>query len=196
MERLLTTQLRSLTIRDFEGSLIPMKTLVLSLLLVIGGACSKEQRATKAAEPDERQQTASASANVALLGRVSDHAEILDSSEEEMLSARLEALENETQHQLVIVSVNSLKGMDIADFTRDLANAWGIGRGGYDDGVVLLVAPNERKVRIAVGLGLEETLPDSLCERIIDEEMLPRFRQSDLAGGVEAGTDALLKALS
>lgn len=172
-----------------------MKALALSLLLV-AVACSNGQAATKEGGPDDRQQVATAFAKVALLGRVSDHADILNPSEEAALSARLEALENRTGHQMVIVSVISLEGEDVAVFTRDLANAWGIGRADYDDGVVLLVAPNERKVRIAVGYGLEATLPDALCKQIIDGAMLPRFRQNDLAGGVVAGADALLTELS
>jgi uncharacterized protein len=96
---------------------------------------------------------------------------------------------------MVVVTVPALSGRDVADFTRDLANEWGIGRKGYDDGVVVLVAPNERKVRIAVGYGLEGTLTHEVCRQIIDTAMLPRFRHRDIPGGIEAGTDALIVRL-
>ena len=85
---------------------------------------------------------------------------------------------------------------DIANFTRDLANSWGIGRKGYNDGVVLLVAPNEHAVRIAVGYGLERQLTDPVCEQIIKQAMLPHFRRRDLSGGIQAGTDRLIARLS
>lgn len=97
---------------------------------------------------------------------------------------------------MVVATVRTLGGQDIATFTRNLANAWGIGRKDYNDGVVLLVAPNERKARIAVGLGLEKALPDALCRQIMDEQMLPRFREGDLSAGIEAGVDALIARLS
>lgn len=97
---------------------------------------------------------------------------------------------------MVVVTVPTLGGADIATFTRDLANSWGIGRKGHDDGVVILVAPNERKVRIAVGYGLENVLTHDLCKQIIDEQMLPRFRQGDLPGGIESGANAVIARLS
>ena len=125
---------------------------------------------------------------IALAGRVTDAAGILDSTQEESLSAKLAELERTTKHQMVIVTAPSLGGRDIADFTRDLANFWGIGRQREDDGVVLLVAPNERKVRIAVGYGLEKTL--------IKDQILPRFRNGDLPGGIDAGTTELIRRLS
>ena len=144
---------------------------------------------------------AAASSNVSksaipLAGRVTDAAHILSGEQATRLSAKLEQFESATRHQLVIATVPSLGGRDVADFTRDLSNSWGIGRKGYNDGVVLLVAPNERKVRIAVGYGLEKTLTHDVCQQIIDDLMLPRFRQGDLPGGIEAGTDALIARLS
>ena len=93
-------------------------------------------------------------AAVPLAGRVTDTAHILSPQEQATLSGRLAKLEQKTQHQLVVVTVPSLDGRDVANYTRDLANSWGIGRKGYDDGVFLLVAPKERKVQIAVGYGL------------------------------------------
>jgi len=135
------------------------------------------------------------SASLLLTGRVTDAAHVLSPEQQVRLSAKLEQFERSTQHQMVVVTVPTLSGRDVADFTRDLANKWGIGRKGYNDGVVLLVAPNERKVRIAVGYGLERTLTHHVCQQIIDKAMLPRFRHDDLAGGIEAGTDALIARL-
>ncbi|GGB96104.1 hypothetical protein GCM10011494_13220 [Novosphingobium endophyticum] len=134
-------------------------------------------------------------AAVPLAGRVTDAAHILSPQEQATLSARLEKLEQKTQHQLVVVTVPSLGGRDVAEYTRDLANSWGIGRKGYNDGVVLLIAPKERKVRIAVGYGLEKRLSDGACQQIINREMLPSFRKGDLPGGIAAGTDALIARL-
>lgn len=133
---------------------------------------------------------------IAIAGRVTDAANILDPAQEAALTAKLDSLERRTQHQMVIVTVPSLGGQDIASHTRNLENSWGIGRKGYDDGVVLLVAPNERQVRIAVGFGLEKVLTREVCQQIIDSLMLPRFRVGDLLGGIEAGTDALIVRLS
>lgn len=96
---------------------------------------------------------------------------------------------------MVVVTAPTTGGRDIADFARDLGNSWGIGRKGYNDGVMILVAPNERKVRIAVGYGLEKRLTDRLCKQIIEQEMLPHLREGDFAGGIGAGTDALIAQL-
>ena len=97
---------------------------------------------------------------------------------------------------MVVATVPTLGGADVATFTKDLANSWGIGRKGYNDGVMILVAPNEREVRLAVGYGLEKSLTHDLCKEIIEERMLPRFREGDLPGGIEAGTNAVIARLS
>lgn len=132
---------------------------------------------------------------IALAGRVTDAARILTAAQVVRLTARLAALEHATRRQLVVVTAPALHGQDIALYTRNLGNAWGIGRAGYDDGVVVLVAPRERKVRIAVGRGLERDLPDALCARIIAEQMIPRFIRNDFGGGLERGVAALDRAL-
>ena len=132
---------------------------------------------------------------IELTGRVIDAANVLSPAEEASLTGKLQELEQQTNHQLVIVTSPSLGGKDIASYTRELANRWGIGRKGVDDGVVLLVAPNEKQVRIAVGRGLERTLTPALCQKIINNEMIPRFRKTDYAGGVEAGLNSLTSLL-
>ncbi len=139
---------------------------------------------------------AAARPSIALAGRVTDAAHLLEVPEKASLDARLVAFEQATGHQLVVVTTPTLKGQDIAVFTRQLANAWGIGRAKYNDGIVVLVAPNERKVRIAVGRGLERRLTNAKAFRIIGAEMLPRFTNGDLPGGIEAGVSAIIRELS
>ena len=132
---------------------------------------------------------------ISLAGRVTDAAEVLTPNEEHVLSTKLQTLENRTGHQLVVVTVATLNGQEIAKFTTNLGNNWGIGRKGYDDGVILLVAPKERQVRIAVGYGLEKKLTDKLCKQIIERQILPFFRNGDLVGGIQSGVDALISSL-
>ena len=158
-------------------------------------ACSNGQ-AGSVARRDGTAKSGLASPVVALTGRVTDAAHILSAQQQAGLSAKLEELDERTKHQLVVVTVPTLNGRDVTDFTRDLANVWGIGRKGYNDGVVLLVAPHERKVRIAVGYGLEVRLTHDVCQQIIDQAMLPHFRHGDIPGGIEAGTEALITRLS
>lgn len=96
---------------------------------------------------------------------------------------------------MVVVTVKSLGGQTVERFTMDLGNRWGIGRRGINDGIIVLLAPNDRKVRIEVGPGLQSPLSNELTKRIIDERMLPRFRKSDFYGGLVAGVDALIARL-
>ena len=175
-----------------------MKRTLSTLLFAValfGVACSN-------AGPDRSDTSTAAgdSAKIApaipLTGRVTDAAHILSPDQRSRLSQKLEALDRVTKHQMAIATVPSLGGRDIADFARDLANSWGVGRRGYNDGVLLLVAPNERKVRIAVGYGLEKTLTHQVCQEIIDKSMLPQFRKGNLPAGIEAGTDAVISRLS
>jgi len=165
------------------------------LLVALAVTCSNGQAPRQRDPSQSEQSSASVEAAISLGGRVTDAANILNAEQEAALTHRLALLEQSTRHQMVVVTVKSLGGRDIADVTRDLANTWGIGRKGHDDGVVLLVAPNERKVRIAVGYGLERTLPDTLCKTIIEQKMLPRFRDGDLYEGIEEGVSALINKM-
>ena len=107
--------------------------------------------------------------------RVQDQADLLTAAEEVGLVRQSEALESQTTDQLVIVTVSSLDGRDVARFSTDLANRLGVGQADKDNGVLLVIAPNERQVRIAVGHGLEGLLTDDRSAAIV-EEMLPLFR--------------------
>ena len=132
----------------------------------------------------------------ALDGRVVDQANLLTPQARADLTAKLEALEAKTSRQLVIVTVSSLQGREIEDYGYQLGRAWGIGEKKRDTGVLLLVAPNERRVRIEVGYGLEGVLTDALSNAILQARVLPKFRSGDQAGGVLAGADALIDQLS
>lgn len=170
--------------------------LFIPLLVALAAACSNGQTASQPQSRDTQQFSAPIDAAVPLAGRITDAANIIGEEREAALSDRLADFEEATKHQMVVVTVNSLQGRDIADFTRDLANAWGIGRKDYNDGVVVLVAPNERKVRISVGYGLERELPTSLCQTIINEKMLPHFANGKMEQGIEAGVSALVDKLA
>ncbi len=131
-----------------------------------------------------------------LTGRVVDQAALLDPAQEAELTARLEALETQSNRQLVVATVNSLEGYDIESYGYQLARAWGIGQDGEgevekDNGLILLVAPNERKVRVEVGYGLEGIMTDALSSMIIQNDILPQFRDDNMAGGIIAGVDRI-----
>jgi uncharacterized protein len=126
---------------------------------------------------------------------VVDQADVVPPAAQHRLDDQLADLQRRTKHQMAIATVRSLEGYSILDYSVRLARTWGVGRRKYDDGVLLLVAPRERKVRIEVGYGLEATLTDARCAKIIRELMLPRFAKQDLAGGIAAGTDAIIARL-
>lgn len=128
-------------------------------------------------------------------GRVVDAANILPPAVEASLTQKLEALEAQTGNQLVVATVPSLGGYEIEEYGYQLGRAWGIGQKDKDTGVILLVAPNERRVRIEVGYGLEPVLTDALTSIIIRRQILPAFRAGNMPQGIEAGADAIIRQL-
>jgi uncharacterized protein len=134
----------------------------------------------------------------ALTGRVVDQAQLLRPEQVVDLTSKSEALEAQTGRQFVVATVNSLEGYEISDYAYRLGRAWKIGTEKKDDGVVLLVAPNERKVWIATGYGAGGFLTDAMSGIIIREDILPHFKQSppDYGGGIVAGADAIIKQMS
>ena len=132
----------------------------------------------------------------ALTGRVVDDAHILDDETRDSLDEKLAALEAKTSRQLIVVTLKSLGGYEISDYGYQLGRAWGIGQKKLNNGVLLIVAPNEHRVRIEVGYGLEPILTDAFSSVVIQTQILPHFRQGDFNGGVVAGTDALIQQLS
>jgi uncharacterized protein len=131
-----------------------------------------------------------------LTGRVVDDAHVLSPATVSDLTAKLAALEAKTGRQLVVVTLPSLQGYDIEDYGYQLGRAWGIGQKGQNNGILFIIAPNERKVRIEVGYGLEPIITDALSSVILQDAVLPKFRTGDVEGGIVAGTNALIDQLS
>jgi|WetSurMetagenome_2_1015567.scaffolds.fasta_scaffold11310_4 uncharacterized protein len=129
-------------------------------------------------------------------GRVNDHAGLLTSETTVALEAMLKAHEDSTSNQVVVLTVTTLEGEEIEPFAIRVAETWKLGRKGKDNGVLLLVAKSERKVRIEVGRGLEGNLTDLTCGRIIRHEIVPRFKEGDYDGGIRAGTVSILAAIA
>lgn len=130
-----------------------------------------------------------------LTGRVVDDAHMLSDGTKAQLTQKLEDLENRTSRQLVVVTLPSLQGYEIEDYGYQLGRAWGIGQKKLNNGVLFIIAPNERKVRIEVGYGLEPILTDALSSVILQEKVLPRFRDGDMEAGVVAGANAIVEQL-
>jgi len=132
----------------------------------------------------------------ALTGRVVDDADLLSPEDERNLAETLKQLEDKSSDQLVVVTTPSLQGYTIEDYGYRLGRHWGIGTKELNNGVLLIVAPNERKVRIEVGYGLEPILTDALSRVIIDNAILPRFRTGDFSGGIKDGVENIELALT
>jgi uncharacterized protein len=122
-----------------------------------------------------------------LSGRVVDETGLLSADDKRTLEGELKALEDKSTDQLVVYVTRSLQGYPIEDFGYRLGRFWQIGQKDKDNGAILIVAPNERKVRIEVGRGLEPQLTDLLSKLIIENAVLPAFRRNDFAGGIKAG---------
>ena len=131
-----------------------------------------------------------------LTGRVVDAANILPPDIETQLTAKLDGLEQQTGRQLVVATIPSLDGYEISDYGYRLGRHWGIGDKERNDGVLLIVAPNDRQVRIEVGYGLEPVLTDGLSFLIINDVILPKFKAGDMPGGIVDGTDAIIHQLA
>jgi uncharacterized protein len=133
-----------------------------------------------------------------LTGRIVDQAHLLTPAQVADLTSKSETLEAQTHRQFVIATVNGLEGYPIEDYAYRLGRFWKIGSGKANDGVVLVVAPNERKVWIATGYGAGGFLTDAMAGVITREAILPHFKQSppDYGGGIEAGADAIIKQMS
>jgi uncharacterized protein len=130
-----------------------------------------------------------------LTGRVVDAANIIPDADEAELTQKLAAVQQASSRQLVVATVPSLQGYDVDDYGYQLGRHWGIGQKEANNGVILLVAPNERRVTIQVGYGLEPILTDALSHQIISQQILPRFKANDYPGGIDAGADAIIEQL-
>jgi uncharacterized protein len=131
----------------------------------------------------------------ALSGQVVDTAGMIDNESKERLSQMLRAHEELTTEQVVVVTLPNLQGSTIEDFGYQLGRFWGIGQKGKDNGALLIVAKDERKVRIEVGYGLEDRLTDAQSSVIINQVITPAFKQGDFVGGISKGTEAIVQVL-
>lgn len=132
----------------------------------------------------------------ALTGRVVDAGGLLDPATEAILDQKLAAFEQTSSDQVVVATVPDLQGQAIEEYGVGLGRAWKIGRAGENNGVILLVSRDDRKVRIEVGYGLEGTLTDALSALIIQNDILPAFRAGDFPSGIVKGVDGILQVLS
>jgi uncharacterized protein len=130
-----------------------------------------------------------------LTGRVVDTAGMLTPAQQAAITAKLQALEDKTHRQLVVATLPTLGGREIQEYGYKLGRAWGIGQKQADNGAILIIAKNDRKVGIEVGSGIEGILTDALSSVIINTQITPRFKQGDFAGGINAGVDAIIEQL-
>jgi uncharacterized protein len=130
-----------------------------------------------------------------LTGRVNDNAQILSENARILLSEKLKEHEDRTSNQLVVLTIPSLQGESIEDYSNRVFNEWKLGQKDKNNGILIVVVPNEKRMRIEVGYGLEGTMPDILASRIIREIMTPRFREGDFDGGITEGALAVMNVL-
>jgi uncharacterized protein len=123
---------------------------------------------------------------------VSDFTSTLSADQVSQLEQKLVAFDDSTSTQIAVVMIKSLDGYDIADYASRLGEAWGVGRDKKNNGVVLLVAVDDRKVTIQTGYGVEGALPDAIARRIIENEIKPGFKSGDYYAGLDKGTDAII----
>mgnify|MGYP001806774776 CR=1 FL=1 len=155
----------------------PLVTAALTGLLVLAGPAAAQTFPKLAGNP------------------VVDQAGIIPAAEEAALNTQLLELEKTTGHQLVVATVSDLEGNDVSEYGYKLGREWKIGDEARDDGVVFLIAPNERRMNIAVGLGLEPVLTDALSGRIIRDIVTPKFKAGDMPGGIQDGVNAIAQQI-
>ncbi len=126
-----------------------------------------------------------------LAGRVVDDAHLLSAEQVAQLTQLSNDVEKASSRQFVVATIPDLQGYPIEDYGYQLGRNWGIGQKGANNGIILIVAPNDRKVRIEVGYGLEPIMTDGLSSQIINETILPKFRDKDIPGGIVAGAQAI-----
>jgi uncharacterized protein len=161
------------------------RPLLFAFLLALAAGCS--QQAPAKAQP--------ALHFPALTGRVVDSAHLLAAADAKAIEAVSEDIERRTKAQYVVATVTSLEGQSISAYGLGLGRSWGIGRKGANDGLLLLVAPSERQVRIEVGFGLARRVTDAFAAKLIRDTLVPAFRGGHFADGIKAASDALEQRL-
>jgi len=127
-----------------------------------------------------------------LTGRVNDTAGMVPAEVRERVEGKLAQLEKASGAQIAVLTIASLEGEPLEEYSLKVAQTWKLGRKGVDDGALLLVARDDRKMRIEVGYGLEAKLTDIACKRILDDVVRPAFRDGDFGKGIESGVDAMI----
>ena len=118
---------------------------------------------------------------------------MIDPATEEALDRALDQLEQKTSSEIAVATIESLNGMSVEEYANRLFKEWGVGQAKQDNGVLVLVAPNDREMRIEVGYGLEGVLPDGLAGQVIRDDFTPRFREGDYSGGIHNGVLRLVE---
>jgi uncharacterized protein len=180
---------------DFAGGVTAASE---ALIKVLGGETLPDMRPAQAPQRFAQSEiTVPATPEFpALSGRVVDDAGVLDSSTREALRAKLAAHEVRTGNQIVVATVRSLHGNSVEEYANRLFRRWQLGQKGVNNGVLLLHALDERKIRIEVGYGPEGTLTDAISKFIIQNDITPRFKAGDFAGGMTRAVDDIIKVLS
>jgi uncharacterized protein len=129
-----------------------------------------------------------------LAGRVNDYAEIVPADVERRIDEQLSAYEKQTGHQFVVLTLDTLDGDPLEDFSIRVVESWKLGRAKQDDGLLMLVVKRDRKARVEVGYGLEGAIPDAVAARVVRSVLVPAFRGGDYPGGIERGLALLMKA--
>ena len=126
---------------------------------------------------------------------VNDYIGLLNAEQKQVLTTELQSLEDSVGSQMTIMIIDTLQGMEISDFSYLIASSWGIGRKDFDDGVLILLAKNDRQMRIEVGLGLEKIITNATAENIIKTEMIPDFKQQKFYEGLLAAVVRIKKLI-
>lgn len=126
---------------------------------------------------------------------VNDYIGLLNKDEKTILTNELQSIEDSVGSQVVIMIIDTLQGMEISEFTYQIANSWGIGRKDYDDGVLIVLSMNDRQMRIEVGYGLEKIIPNEKASEIIQTKMIPEFKEKKFYSGLFAAMNEIKNLL-
>ena len=129
-------------------------------------------------------------------GFVNDFAKVMNDEKRIQLETTLTSFERESGIEIAVVTLPSLEGRPVEDVAVDLFAQWGVGKKGKDNGLLFLIAPNDRRMHVEVGYGLEGVMNDALAGRILDQVVVPRFKAGDVDGGIAAGTLALVEVIA
>ncbi len=191
------------SVRRFAGCALPLALASVLLALAVFMRPTSATVAAPSAPPQALVQPSAAAAPAnsdglqfpALTGPVVDEAGVIPDDVEARLNQKLVALKTQSQRQLQVVTVASLHDYEISDYANRLFRSWQLGDKSRNDGVMLLIAPNERRMRIEVGYGMEPIITDGFSFLVINKIITPKFKAGDLPGGIEGGTDALIQQL-